>query len=319
MHIVVLGAGALGSVLGGHLARHGHDVTLVGRGDHVARVRERGLRVEGRVAFTVQVHATTDPREVEGADLLLATTKLRDLPQALEGVPDGVRMAAGLQNGVTKDDLLARRFGEDRVLGALSLVGASRVEAGVVRHTFEGFTLFGERGGSVTPRVQGVVDAFEGSGLRARASDAIVDDEWTKFCQWAAAGVASCLSRLEWHRIWTSRPLAELFVLALREAAAVARAGGHRVRSVKGLRVGDFLDGPLEEAVDLAVERGGRLAEWGATDVKISLLQDLEAGRPTEAEETLGHLLREAGQRGVETPVLEVGYRVIRGIEAAQG
>lgn len=319
MRVVVLGAGALGSVLGGHLAHHGHDVTLVGREDHVSRVKERGLRVEGLASFTVPVDATTDSKAAEGADLLLVTTKLPDLPGALEAVPRDARLAAGLQNGVTKDDLLVRRLGADRVLGALTTVGASRIGPGAVRYTFEGLTLLGERDGAVTSRVQEVVDAFEGSGLRARASDAIVDDEWTKFCNWTAGALISCLTRLEWHRVWSSRPLAEVFVTLVREVAAVAEAAGHRVRSVPGLRVADYLEGPLEEAVALALKRGARLAEAGATRIKVSMLQDLEGGRPLELEAAVGPLLEEAGRRGVAVPTLALAYRLVRGIEAAQG
>lgn len=314
---MILGAGAVGSVVGAYLARAGQDVVLLGRGAHVERIRERGLRVLGVEDFLVRVEATADPSELDRADLLLLTTKTYDTKAALDALDFEVRTAASLQNGVAKDDLLAKRFGRGRILGALTVLGASRPEPGVVHFTYPGVTAFGELDGRRSERVDETVAAFRESGLRVQASDRIVDDEWTKFCQWTAACLVSCLTRLEWHRIWTTRPLADLFVRLLREAAAVARVRGHQVRSVPGLRVADFLEGPPEAAVERVLQHGARLAESGATEVKISMLQDLEAGRPLELD-SIEYLVEEARRLGVETPALALGYQVVQGLVEAR-
>lgn len=318
MRIAILGAGALGSVIGGYLARGGHTVTLVGREAHAERIRAEGLRVADQAEFTVRPRATTDPGEAAGAELLLFTTKLYDLPAALEAAPEDVELVAGLQNGVTKDELLEERYGRDRVLGALSTVGASRGGPGVVRHTFKGITLFGSLDDGSSDEARAVASSLVDGGLRADVSDRIGDDEWTKFVNWTAGALLSCMTRLAWHRVWTSPPLAEAFVALLREASAVAEAGGHTIRSLPGLRVADYLEGTAEEAAARVLRRGARMVEAGATNIKASMLQDLEAGRRLELEETVGPLLEEARRRGVEAPALTQAYRVVRGIAAAR-
>ncbi|MFQ5838800.1 MAG: ketopantoate reductase family protein, partial [Thermoplasmata archaeon] len=241
MRVVILGAGGLGSIVGAFLARGNQDVVLIGRPAHVERVRRSGVQVTGLDTFTARVEATADPKEVDSADLLLLTTKTYDSEEALDAVDFDVSLAASFQNGVTKDEVLARRFGRDKVLGAVTGIGASMVGPGVVAHTYDGGTLFGEFGGDVSKRVLQVVDAFNGGGLQTRASERIEDDEWSKLCQYCAASMVSALSRLEYHRVCKSRPLAQLFVTISREVEAVARGLGRQLRDVASFPVEEVL------------------------------------------------------------------------------
>ncbi len=319
MKVVILGAGSLGSVIGAFLARSKQEVVLIGREGHVDLIRKEGLRVRGLEPFTVAVEATADPKEVDEADFLLLTTKTYDSEAALNGVSFDVKMVASLQNGVIKNDLLARRFGRDKVVGALTGVGASMVEPGVVDYTYNGATVFGELGGERSDRILRAVDVFTRSGLKAEVSESIEDDEWSKLCQYCAASMASTLSRFEYHRVCSSRPLAELFVTISREAEAVARALGHRLGDVASFRVEDVLRLPYEEAVRSVMERGRALEEAGMTNVKISMLQDLEAGRRVELEETVGYVVREGDRLGIETPALSLAYQVVKGVVEAPG
>ncbi len=273
----------------------------------------------GLESFTVAVEATADPKDVDAADLLLLTTKTYDSEAALDGVSFDVNVVASLQNGVMKNDVLARRFGSEKVIGGLTGVGASVVGPGVVAYTYNGATVFGELGGEGSDRVLRAVDIFNRSGLKAEASGGIEDDEWSKLCQYCAASMVSALSRLEYHRVCASRPLAELFVNMSREAEVVARALGHRLRDVASFRVEDVLRLPYEEAVRSVLERGRALEKAGMTKVKISMLQDLEAGRRTELEETVGYVVREADRLGVEARVLSLAYKIVKGIVEAPG
>ena len=79
MKIVILGAGALGTVLGAHLARAGEDVTLLARGQRAAYLQEHGATITGLVDFTVPVRVVTDPQRVHDADVLLVTVKTYDM------------------------------------------------------------------------------------------------------------------------------------------------------------------------------------------------------------------------------------------------
>src|SRR4029450_8407784 len=86
MKIVILGAGALGTVLGAHLARAGEDVTLIARGQRAAYLQEHGATLTGLVDFTVPVRVVTDPQQVHEADVLMVTVKTYDMVAALASV-----------------------------------------------------------------------------------------------------------------------------------------------------------------------------------------------------------------------------------------
>src|SRR5262249_36642741 len=125
MKIVILGAGALGTVLGAHLARAGEDVTLIARGQRAAYLQEHGATLTGLVDFTVSVPVIADPQQVHNADVLIVTVKTYDMASALASVKHlDVSSVLSIQNGVLKDEQLAAMFGWDKVLGAMAAFSA---------------------------------------------------------------------------------------------------------------------------------------------------------------------------------------------------
>ena len=121
MKIVILGAGALGTVLGAHLARAGEDVTLIARGQRAAYLQEHGATITGLVDFTVPVRVVTDPPQVHDADVLIVTVKTYDMESALASVKHlDVGSVLSIQNGVLKNEQLAQTFGWEKVLGAMA-------------------------------------------------------------------------------------------------------------------------------------------------------------------------------------------------------
>jgi 2-dehydropantoate 2-reductase len=101
MNIVILGAGALGTVLGAHLARAGEDVMLLARGNRAAFLQEHGATITGLVDFTVPVRVVTDPSHVHDADVLIVTVKTYDMAAALKSIKHmQVESVFSLQNGL---------------------------------------------------------------------------------------------------------------------------------------------------------------------------------------------------------------------------
>ena len=136
MKIVILGAGALGTVLGAHLARAGEDVTLLARGQRAAYLQEHGATITGLVDFTVPVPVVTDPSQVHNADVLMVTVKTYDMASALASVKHlDVGSVLSIQNGVLKNEQLAQTFGWDKVLGAMAAFSAEVLPTGTVRFT----------------------------------------------------------------------------------------------------------------------------------------------------------------------------------------
>src|SRR5262249_36554043 len=104
MHIVILGAGALGTVLGAHFARAGEHVTLIARGTRAAYVQAHGATLTGLVDWTIPVRVVTDPSQVHDAEVLIVVVKTYDMPAALHSVQHlHVASVLSLQNGVLKN------------------------------------------------------------------------------------------------------------------------------------------------------------------------------------------------------------------------
>src|SRR5712691_4311663 len=136
MHIVILGAGALGTVLGAHLAQAGEDVTLIARGQRAAYLQEHGATITGLVDFTVPVPVVTDPSQVHDADVLIVTVKTYDMEAALHSVKHlHVESVVSIQNGVLKNEQLAQTFGWEKILGAIAMFSAEVLLTGTVRFT----------------------------------------------------------------------------------------------------------------------------------------------------------------------------------------
>ena len=136
MNIVILGAGALGTVLGAHLARSGEQVALIARGSRAAHLQAHGATITGLVDFAQPVTVVTAPQEVRNADVLIVTVKTYDMEAALASVKYiQVGSALSIQNGVAKNEQLAEVFGWDRVLGAMASFSAEVLPTGAARFT----------------------------------------------------------------------------------------------------------------------------------------------------------------------------------------
>ena len=166
MRVVILGAGGVGSVIAGHLARIGRDVVMIARPGHALAVQEAGLQLTGLSNFRVQVPAYPDTSHLESADVLLIAVKTKDMQRALDGVKHlEIGCVASLQNGVVKNDQMVQVFGPDKVVGATTMIGATLVKDGEVNYTLDGITFFGERDSTSSDRVDQIAQAFLDAGL----------------------------------------------------------------------------------------------------------------------------------------------------------
>lgn len=324
MKTVIVGAGALGSVLGGYFAEQGAEVTLLARKAHAAAIREQGLRIGGMRGEHVvrNLHAVSDPAELTSADLLILGVKSYDTQEALASLQHlrgRIGAAISVQNGGQKEEELAGAFGQDAVVGAATLVGAAMPEPGRVLHTNDGWTWIGELDGRTTSRVEDIAELFRRAKLPIEVRSDIRTAIWCKLNQMVPMAVVSCVTRLFIHQIYLDRGLATLFVELSREVAQLAERLKIPLDDFRGFEVKTVCTRPLEEAVASVLRRGKLMQERGMTGVKISTLQDLERGRRTEAEQVVGYVVRLAEEHGVPVPGVQLLYRIIRGLEAAQG
>lgn len=334
MRICILGAGGLGSLIGGMLAESGSSVTLVGRPEHIEAIRAGGLRISGisgERRISRGLDAVASAALARGPfDALVLCVKARDTEAALREANDlraDLGVALSLQNTVAKDGLLADWIGGERVVGASTTEAATLDGAGSVRHVataptaFYFGSAFGGREGVASDRITSLVDAFTKAGLAAKQTDDIGHVEWEKLLQAAvlAAWSVSTLGMLPDRSVAEGlvvREAAEHYVAIARELLEVYRAKGYAPQDFfhPYSRFRELSSWTFEEAVAGMRAQGQHMLDLGAVG-RPSLHVDLMRGRATEVEFVLGPYLAEAERFGIEIPTSRAAYRIIRTLE----
>ncbi|HZY31140.1 MAG TPA: ketopantoate reductase family protein [Candidatus Methylomirabilis sp.] len=322
MRTVIVGAGGLGSVVGGYVAKAGYPVTLIARPAHVEAIRGNGLEIAGIDGrhLVKEVQATDDPKTVTAAELLVLSVKTYDTEEALKGVAHlsgRIRCALSLQNGMLKDKALGVVFGLESVIGATTMIGAALAGPGKALYTAPSITYVGEYDRRETDRVKAVAEMFGKAGLKTQIASDIRSTTWCKLNTILPSAGLSVLTRLEFHRVLKNRALAGIYVELARECAQLAKAKGIPLNDFPGFEVKTVCEAPMEEAVAFLQEQGRKMEQGGMTRVKISMLQDIERGRRTEVEEILGYVVREAARLQIPIPNIQVVYRLVKGVSEA--
>lgn len=299
MHIAILGAGGVGGYYGGLLARSGHDVAFLARGPHLAALREKGLRVES-VHGDFAVHptlATDDPGEIGPVDLVLVAVKSYDLDAAAEVARPLVGPSTAvlpLLNGLDAAQRLAAVLGDGPVLAGLTHISSSLAAPGLIRQISSVRRVtFGERDGTATPRARHIQDTLASSGIEVILSDQVEVAIWDKFLFIASISGVCCLARQPMGIVLGTPETRQLYIRALREVEAVARA--RQVGLVPGI-----------------VERTLTMSEGFGPETRPSMLVDLEAGKRIELEALNGAVVRHGRWVGVDTPVHSVVYAALK-------
>jgi 2-dehydropantoate 2-reductase len=319
--VLVVGAGSLGSVYGGFLARAGLDVQLLAREEHARAVRDQGgLRVtsfDGE--WLAPLTATWRPDEVTPADLVVVLVKSQDTAAALAPlghVAGDVKVAVSFQNGIDEHGTLAAWAGRDAVIGGMSMVGGTLEGPGHVRHTLAGLTYVGEEPTGTSPRVEALGRLLGAAGLEAVVTDRIASVEWSKVVHGAPSMSLTALTRLWFHQVFLAPELAEVFLDQILEGVAIAGAAGIEVDDWPGLLPLRTMAGATrEEGLERIRAHGQMLVDRGMTQIRISMLQSVERGRHIEVEAMLGVLVRTAERHGVDAPVTRTVYRMLAGLD----
>jgi 2-dehydropantoate 2-reductase len=314
MNVVILGAGALGSIIGGHLARAGAEVTLIARGQRAAQVQQHGLTLTGLADFTVPVAVVTQPQDVHEADVLVVAVKTYDTEAALASVSHlQVGSVLSIQNGVLKNEQLAHTFGWDKTLGATVVLSGEVTPAGPVRCTLNEYFAVGELPQGTSARVQALVTALTQSSIRAEAAAQISTVEWSKYALFMSWMAPAVLTRLETYKFLSHPDTAAIVAQILHETGRLAVRHGIALEDRAPLPVNTLCAMPLPEAV-AAIQRYGAVMEAQAPAHTLSTLQDLERGRRLEIEETLGYAVRKGVELDVPLPTLDACHRLIAGV-----
>jgi 2-dehydropantoate 2-reductase len=311
----ILGAGAMGSIVGAHLARAGHSVVMLARGARAAHLEAHGLTIRGLSEFTVPVRVQRDPAALRTVGALIVATKTPGTAAALAPLAGAaVEVALSIQNGPLKNELLAQAFGRGRVLGALADTSGELLPGGEVLFTRNVNILVGELGGGDSERATRLAGTLDAAGVRAAASAEIVTLEWSKFCAWVGLMALSVTTRAQTWKFLSDADSALLLARLVREMGRLAAALGIALSDRSILPAASLCTLSEREAVARVLQSGAQYRA-NAPEHRLSALQDVEAGRPLEVNETLGYACDRAKELGLTLPLLDCFRRLIAAID----
>ncbi|HEX6398432.1 MAG TPA: 2-dehydropantoate 2-reductase [Steroidobacteraceae bacterium] len=311
MKFAILGAGALGTILGAHLSRAGHEVAMIVRGERARTLQRQGLVLNGLSEIKARPTVIDDPHKLRETGTLIIATKAIDTSAALETLRH-VRLdnCFSVQNGVLKNELLARVFGFSRVLGAMADFSGELLANGEVKFTRNVCLHIGEEKGGVSPRAEDLAVTIDAAGVRCVAASNIRTREWSKFVGWIASFPVSVLTRqITWKYMLDERT-AIVIVRMVREAAALAAAMQVELTDMPPLPVPSIVHASEARAVEIVREIGQTFKDK-SPEHRMSAQQDVLRGSRLEYEETLGYALAKARELGVPMPTMDAFYRII--------
>jgi 2-dehydropantoate 2-reductase len=291
MRWLVLGAGALGGFYGARLLQAGADVSFLVRPRRRQQLAQDGLVVKTQDGETLRHNVRTlQQGEVDGRyDVVLLACKAYDLPGAMDAIAPAVSDSTAilpLLNGVQHIDVLKERYGASRVLGGMSVINAALLADGAIQQSQVRINMnyHGELDGKVTPRCTAIAQDLR--LIDGKAVPDIVAQMWGKLFGYACNATVTTLTRSRAGTIARSAAGADFVSLVIDEVASVVEAeGGTPVPS----EVGNIIRGMFAQP---------------ASTYGPSILVDMEEGRTTEGEHTIGDLVDRATRRGIPVPIL---------------
>jgi 2-dehydropantoate 2-reductase len=304
MTVAIVGAGAIGGLIGAHLARSGQDVILIARGKHLEAMQARGVNIRSATEeFTVRPECTDQVSAIRRASVVFVTLKAHLIPALAPAIGESLAHRAcvvGAMNGipwwyfadrhlqsVDPGGLIARSIPQERVVGSVVYPAARIAEPGVIEHLEGNRLSIGEPDGTRSERVESITAMLEAAGFKARVQTRIRNEIWLKLVGNATLNPISVLTRATLAEILASPLSRELVRVLMTEVASVAEALG--------------IELPL--SIERRLEGAATVGEH-----QTSMLQDFEAGKSLEINALLGAVIELADGSGVNVPSLRLLY-----------
>jgi len=306
--VAIVGAGAIGGLVGARLARAHENVVLIARGDNLRALRERGLTLrEAAGEFNVRPEATDDMAAIRDADVVFIALKAHSIPAVAPAIGAALRSGAtvvGAMNGipwwyfrdrhlesVDPGGVIARSIPYDSVVGTVVYPAATLVAPGVVEHEEGERISLGEPDGSKSERVQRLSAMLTSAGFKAPVQARLRNEIWLKLVGNATLNPISAVTRATMGEMFATDTSRAFIRTAMEEVACVARA----------------YDVELPLSIHKRMEGAAAIAGH-----KTSMLHDLEAGKPLETDALLGAVVELAAAKEVAVPSLRALYAMTK-------
>jgi 2-dehydropantoate 2-reductase len=297
MKIMILGAGGVGGYLGARFLRAGErDVTLVARGAHLAKIRQKGLDVfdDGEHYTVHPAHAADDPAELGIFDLILVTLKDTDFENGMRLIRPNIAphtVILPLLNGVEYRPRILKHYPQADVLEGCIYILSNILEPGVIRKKGKIFRLCWGKEDFDPTAYRPVAELFDRSLPRHKPTAQIAYEQWKKFLFISPMAVLSSCYGDPMDRI--AREHTDELRKLIDEIAALAQA--------KGVSL-------TEQDVEATLEQASRVLPGAKTSMQL----DIERGKPAEIEALAGYVVREGERLGSEVSSMRELYHCLR-------
>ena len=303
MKIVIVGPGAMGCLFAAFLSKSKEEVWLLDKNkERAAKINQQGIIIEGISGnWQAPVKATALAKDIDKADLIIISVKSYDTKEAITHVRslvDENSRVLTLQNGIGNIEIIGEIVGMEKVIGAVTNLGATLIDIGRTRHAGRGETVIGRIDGKIPVEMRQIREIFNRIGLETRISRDIKGLLWSKLIINVGINALTAITRLNNGRLIEFEGTRRILREAVLEATRIAKR--KRIRLI--------YDDPLAK-----VEA---VCEATATNVS-SMLQDVLRKRRTEIDFINGVIVRQGQALGIPVSVNSILVDLVKTIEAS--
>ncbi len=303
MKIVIVGPGAMGCLFAAFLSKSKEEVWLLDKHQERAqKIGAQGISVEGISGnWQAKVNVTADAGKIVNADLIIICVKSYDTKDAVSGAKPVIgenTQVLTLQNGIGNIEIIGEAAGPEKVIGGISNMGATLLDAGRIRHAGSGDTVIGRIDAKIPVAMRAIREVFNKVGLETRISRDIKGLLWSKLIINVGINALTAITRLNNGRLIEFEGTRRILREAVTEATRIA----------KRKRIKLIYDDPLAKVEAVCEATAGNVS---------SMLQDVLRKRRTEIDYINGVIVRQGQELGIATPVNSALVDLVKTIEAS--
>jgi 2-dehydropantoate 2-reductase len=318
MKISVIGAGAIGSVIGGLLSKAGEDVTLIGRKHHVDAINQNGLILDAESSKMVIQAKAAENLDFK-PDLALLTVKAQDVVSSVRKVQPFLSstLVVTMQNGVRSDDQVEGLLGKENIISSVVTFNGQFLEPGKASYSIpfsKTALLIGEPFGNKGSRLQ-TLSALLNKAIGTDISEDIRAAHWTKLI-WNLQTSVPAITGLSYQDSYQYPEVRELAISLLKEGLKVIKAAGIKTANVSGFPM-EPIETIARESLPMASTMLKKIGEsLGRVPVLGSTLQSIKRGTSTEVDYLNGEIVNLGKNMGIPTPINSLIVGLVHEVES---